>query len=605
MDRAPRPLVEVAEVATELATLRRELDQLGNRVSRLEAVAETRVAAAPLVASGGAAPAAVGRGEPQQSATADAVAATGIERAASPIDGWGDGAGQDAGRGPLVLTGRLLLVLAGGFLLRAVTEGGQLAAAIGVSLGLAYGLAWLAPALRAHRRGDETGAGFHAAATLLIAYPLLWEATMRFAVLGPRTGAVALAGVTAALLATAWVQRLPALAWLVTAATFAVATALGIGSREQAPFAAVLVALAGANLVLGLRRGWLPLAGFSAVAANLAVAGITVGALAPGRPLPAGAALLVQISLLLLYLGAAAWLARHGELTWEMTLQGATAVALGWGGALVVVRATTFGPALGLLGLALAIGAEGLALRALPAARRGRGLLLGAAAALIMGACALLLPAPALAWALIGLAACTAGALLERPALELQGALLVMAAAIGTGALADASRGLLAQPQDVGDWRLRPLLGAAAMGACLLVVAGRRREGRRHALATALLLATTAWLLAGNLAAAAAPWVAPDAGIFAAIGSGLLAGLAALLGRCGRGSRLAVAAWLVYPLLAALALKVLLVDLPRGRPFTLFFSFTALGAGLLAAAATRRAPAATSGDAARSAGVVV
>jgi hypothetical protein len=498
--------------------------------------------------------------------------------------------------GALVRTGRLLLVLAGGFLLRAATEGGQLAPALGVSLGLAYGLGWLVQARRAHRRGDETAAALHAFAALALTYPLLWEATMRFAVMTPGAAAIALTGVTAALLAAAWGQRLPALAWVVTAATFAAATALGIGTREQAPFAALLVALAGVNLALAQLRSWPLLAWFSAAAADLAVAGITIGALAPGRPLAANATVAVQLCLLLVYLAAAALLGRRGDLGWPLLLQCGVAVGLGWGGAIAVGRATGLAPALGLLGLLLAVAAQTLALAALPGARRARGLFFVVATVFLLSGCALVLPMPALTWAVAGLLACGAGAVAGRTTLALQGAVLAGAAALGSGALAAASRGLLLPPQELGYWHAEALLSAAAVVACLVAATAPPGAGRRHALAVALLLALTTWLLAGLVATAAAAWLAQDPGLFAALGTALLAAGAAALAHCGHGRRLAAGSWLAYPLLGAVALKLLLIDIARGRPFTLFLSFTALGVALLAAAHGRRVAIASARD---------
>ena len=58
------------------------------------------------------------------------------------------------------------------------------------------------------------------------------------------------------------------------------------------------------------------------------------------------------------------------------------------------------------------------------------------------------------------------------------------------------------------------------------------------------------------------------------------------LGWLGRREAWREAGWLVYPVLAATALKILLEDLPRGRPATLFLAFALYGAALVAV--TRR-----------------
>jgi hypothetical protein len=118
-----------------------------------------------------------------------------------------------------------------------------------------------------------------------------------------------------------------------------------------------------------------------------------------------------------------------------------------------------------------------------------------------------------------------------------------------------------------------------------------------------LQLCILGWIGAGVVAAAVHPFVAGDPGLRAALGTSLLAAVAVLFARLGGGERFAIAAWLVYPLLIAMAIKLLLVDVPHGRPLTHFLSLAALGAALLVAAraARRAAGAGRGGDAAPSA----
>ena len=75
----------------------------------------------------------------------------------------------------------------------------------------------------------------------------------------------------------------------------------------------------------------------------------------------------------------------------------------------------------------------------------------------------------------------------------------------------------------------------------------------------------------------------PAPGTLAAVRTGVLAlaaVLAAALGRWFRGGDLGR---LVYPLLGATALKLLLEDVPQGRPLTLSLAFSFFGAALLVA----------------------
>jgi membrane protein implicated in regulation of membrane protease activity len=55
----------------------------------------------------------------------------------------------------------------------------------------------------------------------------------------------------------------------------------------------------------------------------------------------------------------------------------------------------------------------------------------------------------------------------------------------------------------------------------------------------------------------------------------------------GRREAWTEAGWLVYPALAAIGLKILLEDLPNGRPATQFLAFGLYGAALIVVARAR------------------
>ena len=94
--------------------------------------------------------------------------------------------------GTPTLVGRSLLVLAGAFLLRAMTERGTVAPGMGVALGMAYAVIWILVAAFAARKGSRASAGFYAVCSAVIAGPILFEAATSFGVLSPAAGAVAL-----------------------------------------------------------------------------------------------------------------------------------------------------------------------------------------------------------------------------------------------------------------------------------------------------------------------------------------------------------------------------------------------------------------------------
>ena len=114
--------------------------------------------------------------------------------------------------GHLALIGRGLMVLAGAYLLRALTEGEIVPQAGGVALGLAYAVLWLVLGDRAAARGRALSAAYHAGAACVVADPLLWEAASRFGVLTAPQAAAVLALFAASGLAVTWRRRLPAVA---------------------------------------------------------------------------------------------------------------------------------------------------------------------------------------------------------------------------------------------------------------------------------------------------------------------------------------------------------------------------------------------------------
>jgi hypothetical protein len=67
---------------------------------------------------------------------------------------------------------------------------------------------------------------------------------------------------------------------------------------------------------------------------------------------------------------------------------------------------------------------------------------------------------------------------------------------------------------------------------------------------------------------------------------------ALLLTWLGRREPWREAGWLVYPALAAIGLKILLEDLPRSRPATLFLAFALYGGALILVSRVRHRPAA-------------
>ena len=125
----------------------------------------------------------------------------------------------DAGEATRILSlgGRTLLVLAGAFVLRAVTDSGSIPSWMGVGLGFVYAGAWMVMADRAGKAGQTLSAAFHAVSVVIIGFPLLIEGTNRFKLFSPAgSAAVVLTALTAAALLLATRRGLPSLAWVVS-----------------------------------------------------------------------------------------------------------------------------------------------------------------------------------------------------------------------------------------------------------------------------------------------------------------------------------------------------------------------------------------------------
>jgi hypothetical protein len=234
----------------------------------------------------------------------------------------------------LSLAGRTCLVFGGAYLLRALTEAGHIPATIGVVLGLAYAIVWLAAADRA----QTPSALFHGTATVLIGLPIVWEAAGRFRFLSPAQGAVALGAIVGLALIVAWHRRLPGLAGTIVVGAIATAFALAATTGRGVPFVVLLVATAGAALWIAYDRGWTWLAVVSGLAANLAVLAVFARAIATPPREPTGVVFALQLALLAVCFGSFTVRALVRSLGIFEYVQGALVLVIGLGGAIALMR---------------------------------------------------------------------------------------------------------------------------------------------------------------------------------------------------------------------------------------------------------------------------
>ena len=505
----------------------------------------------------------------------------------------------------LSLLGRLFLVLGGAYFLRAMTDSGAVPPAAGVALGLAYGLVWLALADRAGGRQQVPGAVFHGVGAAMVAYPVVLEAATRFDVLPGAAGAAALAVLTSGILAVAWRRRIQALAWVAVAAALPTSVVLLAKTGIVVPHAFFLILFGVAALWMGYSLDWLLVRWPVAAVADVVVVGVTLRALAPEPRDTPGAALTVQVALLGAYLASIAvrTLVRGRNVIPFEVVQTVAALVVGLGGALSVTRATGSGAAV--LGVASAV--LGAACYAVAFAfierqqERGRNVYFytSLAIVLVLVGATTLLSAPAVTGVLAALAVvCSAAwSRVGRLFLLIHAAVYLLAAALACGAVGYGIREVVAGAGPRWPLPSAAMLVVLVASAVSAWLAAREpaSDGSAYASAPRFVIVCVCLLSAGGaLVGYLAPVVAglPDGSIdqgrLATIRTGVLSVAALLVAWVGRHPRFREWAWLVYPLLVGIGLKMAAQDFPHSRPATLFVALALYGAALILAPRLRR-----------------
>jgi hypothetical protein len=499
----------------------------------------------------------------------------------------------------LGLVGRTCLVLAGAFLIRTFTESGSLPWLAGVALGLAYAAVWAVAADRAGTGGKSLSAAYHAVASALIAYPLLWEATTRFAALPPAAAAAILLALTALLMTVAWRHALEGVAWMTALATLGTGFALMAATSAIPVFCALFLLFAGASLALAGRPRWRGFRWPAALAADGAILSMTILATSPGgspelaRNLPAPVVLALAMALVVVYLGSfirRALVQPRSVRSFEL-VQTLAILPIGFGGALRVAQASGSGTRpLGLAALAIGLGCYAAAFKFMHKQTEGSSdfrFLTTLALLLVLASSPVLLPAGwlALEFAFLGLISAALGRRFRRRSLLVHSACFLAAAALASGLLALVWRAFLAPEPAAPPWPALLVLAALVAGHGLLAA---RREPGPSPLGLRLpcfMMGALGLLGLAALAvlAAAPPAAEPNPGTLAALRTAVLALAAVAAGALGRWVPSGDLGWLVNPLLLATAVKLLLQDVPQGRPLTLTLAFTCFGAALLVA----------------------
>ncbi len=506
----------------------------------------------------------------------------------------------------MLLLGRSILVLAGGFLLRAMTEGGSIPPLAGFTLGMVYSLGLIFLAYRILKGVDHLGAGSIGMTAAMVAYPFLTESITKLNLIAEVPGGLALALVTAAGLWTAWIRRQRFLAWVYCLASLVTVLVLGFSSGSPAFYALLLLLLGAVTTLLAYTRRWHLKRWIVGIAANIVFFRLTVVATNPAgvgsgdTAVSSGEMLALDLGLLIVYLGFFCYRALvqgKGVRVFDV-VQSGFVLAVGFGGATRIAETTGHGVvALGWTALAAAMAFYTIAFTAVRSRLgRGRGFFYFASLALIflvMGSQAIAQgPWLAWIWLALGLVMTILGSRFDRVTLRYHSVIYVALASIQTGLLSAAIDTFAGAPD--ATWRslngagIVTVVVAVACYVIFVMRAGHENDKTTRrtpdVLAAVLSLLGLGYLtitLVTRMVTDVPP--AADPAVIAVTRTAVLSITAVALALICRKPRLRELSWLVYPLLGLGCLKLLLEDLRQGSPLTLFVAFGFLGAALILA----------------------
>jgi hypothetical protein len=549
-------------VLLRLEELSRAVCQLERRTEALERRAHFEESA-PEPEPGQAAPASLSGGSEAEADSAGVLA---------PLFGWA------------------LMGLAGAYLLRAITGTGAIPGYAGAGAGILYAAWWLF--LAAHRAGEKPlFSTVHALTAALVLAPMLWEMAVRFHLISIPAASATLVLFAVMGLAIGWRRNISSIAWIVTIAGLATATALFRESHDPVAWAATILAIALAVEVSACRDHWLSLRWLVALAANLSVVilawlGSRAGGAGSVMQAPAaGIVLGAQILLLTIYIASTVdrTLFRGLRITGFEIGQAAVAFVISVGGALQTVG-TSRGGALA-VGLFCLLGGAACYLVSFAFLekheKRDRNFYTYSTFAVLLattGCRVLLGGAPlAAAWSGLAVAMLALGFTRDRDTLRVHGVVYLALAAASAKLPWQATERIVGAKSGVDAAYLIALAGALACYA-VIVALGRERKAQWIDRVEAVL---TAALSAWGLAGLAAGWLAAYVSDAAPLRTALVTALA--IAAAWAGSRRRRTEWsaLAWPIMAAAGLKLLAEDFQQERSLTLVLSLLFFGGALI------------------------
>jgi len=572
---------KLAPIETALETLSKQLQQLESRVSQLEG-RDQLAEVSPIV-------------ESSEPATVDtSVAAI---AAVAPSESF-------TVAHVLGLIGRTFLILCGAFLLRSLTDTGTMPLALGVALGLTYAAVWLFAADRGAGSGRPLSAVLFGLASVVIAYPLIWEATTKFDLLDADVATALLAVFSISMFAVAWRRNLEIFAWCVSAAALVTDLTILLTYHNWGSGAALALLVGGVSLWFGHTRGWMALRWPVAVIVNvvpLMIVSVSLRPTVPGIPEGPSVPLAVAVLLayLVVYLGTIGLLMlklgqRPGGFEFVQSviclvvgltslaavtrgMDGATEI-LGW--SLLFTGAASYGVSFAFIDRRLGMGRRFFYYTSL-----GLILVIWGVRTVTDDTAAIII------LSVLGIAAALAGRTNDRNTLRAHSAAYVTAAAAIAGLGAQAVETLLLPITGTGSSVAVSdvAVAAAAVTSYVVIAPIQQVESIRWPTRIpAFILAVVALV---SLASVGLGWAFEFFGHGSAVGPAWTAAIrtailslsAIILAGLGSRRHLFELIWLVYPLLVVTGVKLVLEDLRHGKPLALFVSFAFLGVALIVA----------------------
>lgn len=502
----------------------------------------------------------------------------------------------------LALIGRTLIVFGGAYLLRALTEGGFVPAAVGVLIGSLYAVLWSLLSLRPSVTRES--AAWHGVATAFISLPLIFEAVRKFEVFGPWSAALAMTLVTAILGALVCRYRLEGLAWTFTLMALASAPLLMLQTESMVPFTFYLTALGVATVWLGYEFEWSLLRWVVAIETDVVLVVLSM-LVATGRLPDVSPAIAITVVCLafITYLTtfAVRTLLRQREAVPFEIAQTTALLVLGLGGAMWMAASRgTLEIALGVGMIAQAAGSYAVSFAFIPRhfATPRNFVFYSSLALMLMVAGGAFIALGLPSSILFGALAVTCGyfaAHFQKSSLALHAAVYLFSGFAGAGLVQLGFSAFVLKLEN--GWQL-PGAGTAILLAACAIAAGIRpieRQGNFElwTAAKVMILAELGWIGATLFMSVTGLLFLNDPGsdpaVIAVTRTAVLAGLTILTAWASRFPTLSPARLLCNPLMVMLALKLMWEDFRVGRPGTLFISLAIVGIALILTPRLRRA----------------